>query len=74
MVAEKCDAGLITDGDADRIGAVDEHGNVVDAHKIFAVMLKWLLERKKWPGEVTRAFNTTKMLDRIAAKYGRQAE
>jgi len=71
VVAEKCDAGLITDGDADRIGAVDEHGNVVDAHKIFAVLLKWLLERKKWPGDVTRAFNTTKMLDRIAAKYGR---
>ncbi len=71
VVAEKCDAGLITDGDADRIGAVDEHGNVVDAHKIFAVLLQWLLERKKWPGDVTRAFNTTKMLDRIAAKYGR---
>ena len=72
VVAEKCDAGLITDGDADRIGAVDEHGNVVDAHKIFAVLLKWLLERKGWPGDVTRAFNTTKMLDRIAAKYGRK--
>ncbi|HWW24070.1 MAG TPA: phosphoglucomutase/phosphomannomutase family protein [Edaphobacter sp.] len=71
VVAEKCDAGLITDGDADRIGAVDEHGNVVDAHKIFSVLLKWLIEKKKWPGEVTRAFNTTKMIDRIAAKYGR---
>jgi phosphomannomutase len=71
VVAQKCDAGLITDGDADRIGAVDEHGNVVDAHKIYAVLLQWLLERKKWPGDVTRAFNTTKMLDRIAAKYGR---
>jgi phosphomannomutase len=71
VVAEKCDAGLITDGDADRIGSVDEHGNVVDAHKIFAILLYWLLERKKWPGDVTRAFNTTKMLDRIAAKYGR---
>lgn len=71
VVAEKCDAGLITDGDADRIGSVDEHGNVVDAHKIFAILLKWLLERKGWPGDVTRAFNTTKMLDRIAAKYGR---
>src|SRR5882757_2918574 len=71
VVAEKCNAGLITDGDADRIGAVDEHGNVVDAHKIFAVLLYWLLERKKWPGDITRAFNTTKMLDRIAAKYGR---
>jgi phosphomannomutase len=72
VVEEKCDAGLITDGDADRIGAVDEHGNVVDAHKIFAILLKWLLERKGWPGDVTRAFNTTKMLDRIAAKYGRR--
>ena len=72
VVAEKCDAGLITDGDADRIGAVDEHGNVVDAHKIFAVLLKWLLERKQWPGDVTRAFNTTKMLDRICAKYRRR--
>ena len=72
VVAEHCDAGLITDGDADRIGAVDEHGNVVDAHKIFAILLRWLLERKGWPGDVTRAFNTTKMLDRIAAKHGRR--
>jgi phosphomannomutase len=72
VVAEKCDAGLITDGDADRVGAVDEHGNVVDAHKILSLLAYWLLERKKWPGEVTRAFNTTKMVDRIAAKYGRR--
>jgi phosphomannomutase len=50
---------------------VDEHGNVVDAHKVYAVLLHWLLTRKGWPGDVTRAFNTTKMLDRIAAKYGR---
>jgi phosphomannomutase len=71
VVAQGCDAGLVTDGDADRIGAVDEYGNVVDAHKIFAVLLRWLLERKRWPGDVTRAFNTTKMLDRICAKYGR---
>ncbi|MDR3736154.1 MAG: phosphoglucomutase/phosphomannomutase family protein [Acidobacteriaceae bacterium] len=72
VVANKCDAGLITDGDADRIGAVDEHGNVVTSHMIFAVMLNWLLERKKWPGDVTRAFNTTLMLDRIAMKHGRK--
>ncbi len=72
VVEEGCVAGLVTDGDADRIGAVDEHGNVVDAHKIFAILLKWLLERKGWPGDVTRAFNTTLMLDRIAAKHGRK--
>src|SRR5579885_234929 len=70
-VQYKCHAGFATDGDADLSGAVDENGNFVDPHKIFAVILQWLLERKKWPGDVTRAFNTTKMLDRICARYGR---
>jgi alpha-D-glucose phosphate-specific phosphoglucomutase len=72
VVREKCDAGLATDGDADRIGAVAEDGSFVDSHKIFCVLLRWLLERKKWSGDVVRAFNTTRMLDRIAAKYGRK--
>jgi len=71
-VANHCDAGLCTDGDADRIGATDEFGNFVDPHKIYSVLLRWVLERKGWPGAVTRAFNTTKMLDRIAKKYGRE--
>jgi len=62
----------VTDGDADRIGAVDEHGKFVTPHMIFAVLLRWMVERKKWPGEVVRAFNTTKMLDRICAKHGRK--
>jgi phosphomannomutase len=72
VVKEKCHAGLVTDGDADRIGAVAEDGSFVDAHKCISVLLKWLLERKKWPGDVMRAFNTTCMIDRIAAKYGRK--
>jgi phosphomannomutase len=72
VVREKCDAGLATDGDADRIGAVAEDGSFVDSHKIFCVLLHWLLERKKWAGDVVRAFNTTRMLDRIAARYGRK--
>jgi alpha-D-glucose phosphate-specific phosphoglucomutase len=72
VVREKCDAGLATDGDADRIGAVAEDGSFVDSHKIFCVLLRWLLVRKKWPGDVVRAFNTTLMLDRIAANYGRK--
>ena len=72
VVKEGCYAGLATDGDADRIGAVAEDGSFVDSHKIFSVLLRWLLERKKWPGEVVRAFNTTRMVDRIAKKYGRK--
>ncbi len=72
VLREHCHAGFATDGDADRIGAVAEDGSFVDAHKIFAVLLQWLLERKKWPGEIVRAFNTTGMLDRIAARHGRK--
>jgi phosphomannomutase len=72
VVREGCHAGFATDGDADRLGAVAEDGSFVDAHKIFCVLLEWLLRRKPWSGDVVRAFNTTRMLDRIAAKYGRK--
>ncbi|HEY1256855.1 MAG TPA: phosphoglucomutase/phosphomannomutase family protein [Terracidiphilus sp.] len=73
VVANGCQAGLATDGDADRIGAVDEHGEFVDPHKIYSVLLSWVLKRHNdWPGAVTRAFNTTKMLDRICKKHGRE--
>jgi phosphomannomutase len=71
-VANHCQAGLCTDGDADRIGATDENGNFVDPHKIYSALLSWVLKYKGWPGAVTRAFNTTKMLDRIAKKYNRE--
>jgi alpha-D-glucose phosphate-specific phosphoglucomutase len=72
VVREHFQAGLATDGDADRLGAVAEDGSFVDSHKCFSVILEWLLKRKQWPGEIVRAFNTTRMLDRIAAKYGRK--
>ncbi|HWR35600.1 MAG TPA: phosphoglucomutase/phosphomannomutase family protein [Clostridia bacterium] len=72
VIAEACDAGLVVDGDADRVGAVAGDGSFVDSHKCYAVLLSWLLDYKKWPGAVTRAYNTTKMLDRIAAKHGRE--
>jgi phosphomannomutase len=72
VVREKCHAGFVVDGDADRIGAVAEDGGFVDSHKVYSVLLQWLLTRKDWPGDVVRAFNTTRMLDRIAAKQGRK--
>jgi phosphomannomutase len=72
VLKESCHAGLATDGDADRIGAIAEDGTFVDSHKCFAVLLRWVLERKKWSGDVVRAFNTTGMVDRIAAKHGRK--
>ncbi|MEJ5203434.1 MAG: phosphoglucomutase/phosphomannomutase family protein, partial [Anaerolineales bacterium] len=48
------DFGLATDGDADRIGAMDERGNFVDPHKIMALSLRYLVEKRGWTGSVVR--------------------
>ncbi len=62
--------GIATDGDADRIGAVDENGDFVDSHRIFCLLLKYLVEQKGMTGEVVKSFSVTQMVDKICAKYG----
>ncbi len=62
--------GLATDGDADRIGAMDERGNFVDPHKIMALALIHLVEKRGWSGPVVRTVSTTRMIDRLAQRYG----
>ncbi len=66
----KGDYGLALDGDADRIGAMDERCNFVDPHKIMTLALKHLVEKRGWTGSVVRTVSTTRMIDRLAAKYG----
>ncbi|MGB2958541.1 MAG: phosphoglucomutase/phosphomannomutase family protein [Bacteroidota bacterium] len=62
--------GLATDGDADRIGAVDEQGQFVDSHRIFSLLLKYLVEEKGMTGEVAKSFSVTTMVDDQCARYG----
>jgi len=62
--------GLATDGDADRIGAMDGRGNFVDPHKIMSLALKYLVEKRGYTGSVVRTVSTTRMIDRLAKKYG----
>jgi len=61
--------GVCTDGDADRIGAMDERGNFVDPHKIMALSLKYLVEKRGMSGAVVRTVSTTRMIDRLAKRY-----
>ncbi len=61
--------GIATDGDADRIGAVDNRGEFVDPHRVFALVLRYLLEKRGWRGAVVRSVSTTRMVDRLAARY-----
>lgn len=62
--------GLATDGDADRIGAMDARGQFVDPHRIMALALQYLVESRGLRGKIVRTISTTKMLDRLAAGYG----
>jgi alpha-D-glucose phosphate-specific phosphoglucomutase len=68
--AYHADVGLATDGDADRIGAMDAQGNFVDPHHIFALALRYLVEKRGGRGMVVKTVSTTMMVDRLAAKYG----
>ncbi len=62
--------GLATDGDADRIGAVDVTGQFIDPHGIMALLLEHLLGRRNLRGSVVKTVSTTQMLNRLAARYG----
>ena len=68
--ARNCAIGLATDGDADRIGLVDEEGQFVDSHKILALLVKYLYEEKGLRGDIVKTFSTTDMLDRMGEAYG----
>ena len=64
-----CAAGLATDGDADRVAALDAAGNFVDPHKIFSLVFRHLVERRNLRGGVAKTFSVSKMIDRLAERY-----
>jgi alpha-D-glucose phosphate-specific phosphoglucomutase len=68
--AHHADVGLATDGDADRLGALDALGNFVDPHHIFCLALQYLVEERQWNGAVVKSISTTRMVDRLASRYG----
>jgi len=69
MKKDDYDIGLATDGDADRIGAVDEKGNFISSHKIMSLILLHFVEDKKMTGPVVKTISGTSLLSKIAKKY-----
>ncbi|MDR3707892.1 MAG: sugar phosphate nucleotidyltransferase [Capsulimonadaceae bacterium] len=67
--AHGADVGIALDGDADRVGAVDSEGRFVDCHRIFAVLLRHLVEQRGWRGGIVKTVSTTRMIDKLARKY-----
>lgn len=62
--------GIATDGDADRLGIVDEKGAYVSANEALVLLYYYLLKYKGWRGDAVRNLSTTHLLDRVAADFG----
>jgi len=67
-----CDIGIATDGDADRLGIIDDRGEFVHPNQILVLLYYYLLEYKGWRGPVVRNIATTHLLDKVAEAYGQQ--
>lgn len=65
-----CNLGVATDGDADRLGVIDENGNFVPANTLLVLLYYYLLKYRGWTGPCVRNNSTTVLLDRVAADFG----
>lgn len=72
VVEKKYDIGIGTDGDADRLGIIDENGDFIHPNSILALLYYYLLKYKGWRGGVVRNLATTHLLDKIAVDFGEE--
>jgi len=61
---------LVTDGDADRVGAMDGHGKYLSTHQLICLLLNHLVVNRKGRGRVVKALTTTSMVDKMCAAHG----
>jgi alpha-D-glucose phosphate-specific phosphoglucomutase len=71
VLAGKYDAGFCADGDGDRIGAIDRDGSFLNPHQLFALLVWHLAGTRNLPGDIAKTFSVTKLIDKIATKFGR---
>ena len=68
--SEKADLGIATDGDADRFGVVDGHGDYVWPHYSIPIVYEHLRNNRKWTGDVVHTVSLAPIIDRMVADYG----
>lgn len=70
VVENHCNLGVATDGDADRLGVIDENGVFLHANTLLVLLYYYLLEYRGWKGPCVRNNSTTHLLDRVAQDHG----
>ena len=68
----RCHLGIATDGDADRLGVIDENGNYLHPNTLLVLLYYYLLRYRGWTGPCVRNNSTTHLLDRMAADMGEE--
>jgi len=62
--------GIATDGDADRVGIVDEQGRFMTQHQVFALLCHYLLAVRQERGHIVRSVTTTEMISLLGQRFG----
>lgn len=70
MMSGEYDLAICNDGDADRLGILDERGTFVSPHKIISLLALYLVREKRLQGEIVKTFSTTRLLEKVAANLG----
>jgi len=69
VVEQKADIGLATDGDADRIGVIDEKGEFLNQHQVFALLCLYLLEVRSERGAMIKTLTSTEMISKLGKAF-----
>ena len=69
VVSSKADIGIALDGDADRVGLVDEHGHFITTLQTFALLVLYLLETRQLRGPLVKSITTTQMIYRLGEMF-----
>ena len=72
VIDRQCDIGIATDGDADRIGVIDDTGHFLHPNDIVVLLYYYLVKYKGMKGAAVRNIATTHMLDRVAESFGQK--
>ena len=72
VIENRCSLGLATDGDADRLGVIDEQGNYLHPNTLLVLLYYYLVKYRGWTGPCVRTNSTTHLLDRVAADFGQE--
>jgi phosphomannomutase len=70
IAANGASIGIALDGDADRVGIIDEHGRFVTTLDTFSILAQYLLEQKQQRGAIVKGVTSSIALNKLGEAYG----